>query len=273
MNHTRYIADDFIEPCRLLTIGWRGRGPPMSNRVFLADDQDVFRAGVARILVAEDDVSIIGQCDDLGRLYKAAQTSRAAIIFSSSLEPDLGRLVPAAKTGNNPLIAILTSGDSPQQYLDFGVQGIIYRDITRHDLLKCFRSIFQGRPFLQQLKGASLTTYETDVVGERVRRRLSKKELQILRLLLRGYKNKEIAQELSNTEQVIKNYLRSIFDKSGTSDRLELALFTVHHQLLLAAVEAVVPGGQTAERSNVLPDDFVPAPVAGAESPVDTARV
>jgi DNA-binding NarL/FixJ family response regulator len=245
----------------------------MSSRVFLADNEDVFRAGMARILVAEDDVSIIGQCDDLGRLYKAAETSRAVITFSSSLGPDLERLVPAAKTSNNPLIAILASGDSPQRYLNQGVQGIIYRDIKRHDLLKCFRSIFQGRTFLQQPKGASSETYETDVVGERVRRRLSRKELQILRLLMRGYKNRAIAEELNNTEQVIKNYLRSIFDKSGTSDRLELVLFTVHHQLLLEAVEAALPCSQTTERADPISDGFVLVPVLGMASLADTARV
>lgn len=213
----------------------------MSSRVFLADNQDVFRSGMARILVAEDDVSIIGQCDDLPRLYKAAESSRAVFALSSSLAPDLDRLVPLARTNSNPLIAVLDIGESPQRYLQMGVQGIIYRDIKRDDLLRCFRSVAAGRSFLQQPSDASSSAYETDVVGEKVRGRLSRKELQILRLLMRGYKNREIAQELNNTEQVIKNYLRSIFDKSGTSDRLELVLFTVHHKLLLEAVEATEP--------------------------------
>lgn len=213
----------------------------MSTRVFLADNHDVFRSGVARILVAEEDVSIIGQCDDLARLYKAAESSRAIITLASSLAPNLDRLVPLARTNSNPLIAILSTGEGPQRYLNMGIQGIIYRDIKREDLLRCFRSVATGRSFLQQPSGASSTAHETDLVGERVRGRLSRKELQILRLLMRGYKNREIAQELNNTEQVIKNYLRSIFDKSGTSDRLELVLFTVHHRLLLEAVEAAEP--------------------------------
>ena len=52
-------------------------------------------------------------------------------------------------------------------------------------------------------------------------------------LLLQGYKNKDIAEALGNSEQVIKNYLRSIFDKTGVSDRLELALFAIHHKILV----------------------------------------
>jgi DNA-binding NarL/FixJ family response regulator len=73
------------------------------------------------------------------------------------------------------------------------------------------------------------------MVAERVRDRLTPKELKILGLILQGYKNKDIAEELKNSEQVIKNYLRSIFDKTGVSDRLELALFTMHHKILANA--------------------------------------
>ena len=52
---------------------------------------------------------------------------------------------------------------------------------------------------------------------------------------MQGCKNKEIASQLGTKEQVIKNYLRSIFDKTGVSDRLELALFTLHHRVLAEA--------------------------------------
>ena len=54
-------------------------------------------------------------------------------------------------------------------------------------------------------------------------------------LIVQGCKNREIAMRLKTTEQVIKNYLRSIYDKTGVSDRLELALFTIHHRVLAQA--------------------------------------
>ena len=56
----------------------------------------------------------------------------------------------------------------------------------------------------------------------------------------------EIAQRLGTTEQVIKNYLRSVYDKTGVSDRLELALFTIHHKILAAAAAEAVSGMQQA---------------------------
>ena len=60
-------------------------------------------------------------------------------------------------------------------------------------------------------------------------------EMQIVALIVQGCKNKEIASQLGTKEQVIKNYLRGIYDKTGVSDRLELALFTIHHRVLAEA--------------------------------------
>lgn len=151
------------------------------------------------------------------------------------------RLAADAVSGNNHLIAVLERGESPHTMLSLGIPGILYRDVSREALLDCVRKVGRGDRFTQSLPVKSAVGFESDMAGERVRDRLSKKELQIVALLIRGYKNKDIAKELNNTEQVIKNYLRSIFDKTGVSDRLELALFTIHHKLLLDAVETVAP--------------------------------
>ena len=83
---------------------------------------------------------------------------------------------------------------------------------------------------------------ENDMVGLRVRDRLTAKELRIVALIVQGYKNKEIATQLGTTEQVIKNYLRNVYDKIGVSDRLELALFTIHHRILNEAAAATTAG-------------------------------
>jgi DNA-binding NarL/FixJ family response regulator len=72
----------------------------------------------------------------------------------------------------------------------------------------------------------------TSLTGPRIQPKLSKKELAIISCITRGMRNKEIAYQIGTTEQVIKNYLRKVYDKLGVSDRLELALYCLHHQLL-----------------------------------------
>lgn len=209
----------------------------MHLRIVIADNFAMFRAGLARFLVIEDDFRIIGQCDDLPRLCKSVETSNGAIVvFASSLKPILPELVKLAKANDVRLVAVLDRLESPEPYVRHSVDGIIYRDVSQVEALKCLRSVGGGRKYVQQQSKGPADHLDSDMVGERARERLSRKELQIIGLLLQGYKNKDIAEELKNSEQVIKNYLRSIFDKTGVSDRLELALFTLHHRPLLDAV-------------------------------------
>ena len=117
-----------------------------------------------------------------------------------------------------------------------GARGIVYRDVSSQDLIKCLRTVGRGGTYSQARAKQGTVEFESDMVGERARDRLTPKELRIVSLIVQGYKNKDIAIELNNTEQVIKNYLRSIFDKTGVSDRLELALFTIHHRVLADGV-------------------------------------
>ncbi len=70
------------------------------------------------------------------------------------------------------------------------------------------------------------------LTNPRTQPRLSEKELAIIGCITRGMRNKEIAYQIGTTEQVIKNYLRKVYDKLGVSDRLELALYCLHHQIL-----------------------------------------
>jgi DNA-binding NarL/FixJ family response regulator len=63
--------------------------------------------------------------------------------------------------------------------------------------------------------------------------------MKIVALLVEGLKNRDIADRLNTSEQVIKNRLRSVYDKTGVSDRLELALFTLHHRSLATAAARI----------------------------------
>jgi DNA-binding CsgD family transcriptional regulator len=94
---------------------------------------------------------------------------------------------------------------------------------------------------------------DEDAVGARVRDRLTPKEMRIVALIVQGCKNREIALRLHTTEQVIKNYLRSIYDKTGVGDRLELALFTLHHKVLAQAAAEVGSRIDAEEQSANLP--------------------
>jgi DNA-binding NarL/FixJ family response regulator len=209
------------------------------NKVILADNQAIFRAGTAKILAMEDDFRIIAQCPDIDRLTQALDAFRGAIVLlASSLASDITPFTERAQRARSQIVIVLENQEPPDAFLTCGVQGLLYRSVSGASMLECMRSVAAGRPYFQRGMDAMRGVQE-DVVGARVRDRLTSKEMKIVALIVQGCKNKEIAIRLGTTEQVIKNYLRSIYDKTGVSDRLELALFTIHHKMLAEAAEAV----------------------------------
>jgi DNA-binding NarL/FixJ family response regulator len=149
--------------------------------------------------------------------------------------------VQAANKAKTRVIVLADTGESAQRHMTNGAHGVVYRNVTSAALVDCVRKVARGETWVQDVAVPSELT-ENDMVGLRVRDRLTAKELRIVALIVQGYKNKEIASQLGTTEQVIKNYLRNVYDKIGVSDRLELALFTIHHRILNEAAAATASG-------------------------------
>jgi DNA-binding NarL/FixJ family response regulator len=218
---------------RGLAAGQRQEAIPM-NRIILADNQAIFRAGAARVLALEDDIRIVAQCDDLARLMGAIDAYRGVVVvFSLSMELDLQAVIARARAAGSRVILVAENTSEIDDALASALDGVIFRNVPGPELLACIRRVAAGQRSVQHSNVTSIQAQDT--VGARVRDRLTPKEMQIVALIVQGCKNKHIATQLGTKEQVIKNYLRSIYDKTGVSDRLELALFTIHHRMLAEA--------------------------------------
>lgn len=206
------------------------------NRIILADNQAIFRAGAARILALEDDMRIAAHCEDAPKLWSALESLRGAVILvASSLRPDLPALSERAHALNSRIILVAENSEQVSDELAQYLEGVVCRSISGADLVDGVRRVVRGQRYMQRANVTAI--HSSDSVGARVRDRLTPKEMQIVALIVQGCKNKEIAMQLGTKEQVIKNYLRGIYDKTGVSDRLELALFTIHHRVLAEAAE------------------------------------
>jgi DNA-binding NarL/FixJ family response regulator len=204
------------------------------NRIILADNQAIFRAGAARVLSLEDDMRIVAQCDDGAKLRSAVDGFHGAlVIFAASLGLNAMAVLAQTKTCGSRAVMIRENGAEVQEEVVRALDGMVTRAIAGVDLIDCVRKVGRG---IRCVQAAKLTTLQApDTVGARVKDRLTPKEMQIVALIVQGCKNKDIAMQLGTKEQVIKNYLRSVYDKTGVSDRLELALFTIHHKVLAEA--------------------------------------
>ena len=210
-------------------------GRLLMNRIILADDQAIFRAGTARVLALEEDMRIIAQCEDSTRLFAAVGSFRSSIvIFSSGFGLNLKSFSAQLDGAGSFGILMVEKDEHIAEEITMQFAGVIGRGITGVELIDCVRRVGKGQEYRKH-GGLKAVPAPADAVGARVRDRLTPKELQIVALIVQGCKNKDIANQLGTKEQVIKNYLRSIYDKIGVSDRLELALFTLHHTALAEA--------------------------------------
>jgi DNA-binding NarL/FixJ family response regulator len=186
----------------------------------------------------EEGLRVVAQCPDVQRLKEAIDSFRQAIIvFPTSIAQDLGSLLDCVERAGSKSVLIVEHGSKLDEAIARRADGVVLRSVAGPQLIECLRRVAVGERCLPLAQ--VMSTLLLDRVGMRVLKRLTPKELQVLALVAEGGKNKEIATQLGTTEQVIKNYLRNIYDKTGVSDRLELAVFTQHHRVLAeAAVRA-----------------------------------
>jgi DNA-binding NarL/FixJ family response regulator len=210
-------------------------------RVILADTQAIFRAGLRKIFALEDDIRVVGQAETLAQTQSAVTKFSADIlIFESALAQnpveavtELLRQAPQLK------IVVVTPGSDEQLTLDLfrrGAHGILSREVEPEILVDCLRKVAAGNPWLENeavhwvmeaFRGHSLRPS-----GARPKVQLTPKETLIVSCVTQGMKNKEIAIRVGTTEQVVKNYLRKVYDKLGVADRLELALYCLSHHVV-----------------------------------------
>ncbi len=210
-------------------------------RVILADSQAIYRVGMRKVFALEDDIRVVAQAETLLNLYAALQRFPADIVvlegqlIAGTVDaiPELVRRAPKAK-----LIVQVVEADEVNtvELYRRGVRGVVPRSISPDLLVKCIRKISAGETWIDNQSVSwvieAYRSQATAMMSPRTQPRLSTKEVQIITCITRGMRNKEIAYHVGTTEQVIKNYLRKIYDKLGVSDRLELALYCLHHQLL-----------------------------------------
>lgn len=207
--------------------------------VIIADNQAIFRAGIAKVLAVEEDIRIVGQPQSPEQLMNALERLRShVLILSTSFLSFLEKILASAAERQTAVLMLADNGETASDFMRMGVQGVVFRSVSGNVAVEAVRRLARGECFLQSPNPADADISD-DVVGARVKERLTDRELRIVAAVVQGYKNREIAMQLYSTEQMIKNALRNIFDKIGVSDRLELALFVVHHRMLAQATASV----------------------------------
>jgi two-component system nitrate/nitrite response regulator NarL len=212
-------------------------------RVLLADDHAVFRQGLRRLLETERDFLVVGE----------AANADEAIAMVSQLRPDILLLdLSVSGASGLDLLASLSAGDVPikpviltahidrdqiVRALQLGARGVLMKTSDSELIFKVLRTIMAGQHWVDRQTVTDLVELVKELSGPARqpasfnRFGLTPRQLEIVAAVVAGLTNRDIAKKLSISEDTVKHHLTQIFVKTGATNRLELALFAMHHQL------------------------------------------
>src|SRR5580692_556501 len=210
-------------------------------RVIVADTQAIFRAGLRKVFALEDDIRVVGQAETLAQTQSAvAKFTADVLIFEAALTPNpvdaVGELLRQHPQVRVVVVTPNADEDLTLELFRRGAHGIVSREVEPELLVECLRKVVAGDTWLDshavRWVMEAYRNQNSRPSGSRPKVQLTPKETLIVSCVTQGMKNKEIALRVGTTEQVVKNYLRKVYDKLGVADRLELALYCLNHHVV-----------------------------------------
>jgi two-component system nitrate/nitrite response regulator NarL len=214
-------------------------------RIVIADDHPIVRDGLRKLLSLEDDIEVVGECNDGCEVLDRVQELDPDVLLLDLRMPNLdglSALQALQQTNKRTRVIVLTASEDKNEFVQamkLGCSGIVLKQTAPDLIVKSIRKVHGGEIWLDSHTTAAVMR-QFAAPGEigsstggksRERSPLSQREREIVQLVAQGYKNKEMAEKMFISEQTVKNHLHNIFDKLGVSDRLELALYAIHKGL------------------------------------------
>ena len=212
-------------------------------RILLADDHPVVRIGVRNMLRAEGHFDVVGEASDGDEaITQTLELLPDILLLDLSMPRMPGLEAMRAIMSGSPRVKILllTATISTQQIIEalqIGARGIVTKDALIDQLTNAIDAVMQGDYWINgqrvvNLVGALHELMQKAAVPERKTYGLTPRELEVVGCIVEGCSNRDIAKQFAISEETVKRHLSNIFDKTGVSTRLELALFAIAHQLV-----------------------------------------
>lgn len=208
-------------------------------RILIADDHSMVREGLKQLVELEDDIIVVAQAGNGSEAIEKIIEYKPDVVLLDINMPELNGLEVLAYLRDNDInanVLILTIHNEVEylyKAVEIGVKGYVLKDSESDVLIRAIRSVHDGESYIQPNMASLLfkKMNNEDSSGAQ-NSRLTKREIEVLKLITEGMLNKEIAHKLCISEKTVKNHVSNIFKKIEVSDRTQAAVFAIKNQIV-----------------------------------------
>ncbi len=211
----------------------------MTNQItiLLADDHSIIREGIKGLLELEPDFQVVGEAKDgLETIEKVIECKPDVLLLDINM-PNMSGIEALEKMYEKdivPTTLVLTIHDEIQylrRALELGAKGYVLKNSDFNTLIKAIKTVYNQEEYIDQKLLPVFNSMNTKVNSHNIDE-LTKREKEILRLIAKGYINKEIGDQLEISEKTVKNHISNLFKKIEVTDRTQAALYAVKNCLV-----------------------------------------
>lgn len=211
----------------------------MATEIMIADDHSMVREGLKQLLELDGDIVVTGEASDGVECLKLLESNVPQVLLLDINMPNMNGLEVLEKIKEQKIdtkVIILTVHNEIEYLLkavEIGIDGYMLKDSDSNELKKAISSVIQGESYIQPNLIPLLNSkmIERDIDKEKLEL-LTKREIEVLKLMAFGSYNKDIGEKLNISERTVKNHISSIFKKIDVSDRTQAAIFAIRNNLI-----------------------------------------
>ena len=210
---------------------------PNPIRVLIVDDHQIVREGLRTLLAEEADIQVVGEAANGAEGVSLTLALRPDVVLMDLVMPNVDGMEAMRRLQQTDAVSrvlVLTSfaedGLVPEA-LRVGAVGYLLKDVLKAELIQAIHAAAKGESYLHPEAQRRLIQQVTTPPQPSLTFDLTRRELEVLRLISQGKSNKEIARELHIQEGTVKGHVSTILAKLGVLDRTQAALFAIQHGL------------------------------------------
>lgn len=211
----------------------------MAVKIMIADDHSMIREGLKSLLELDGDIQVIAEAVDGKDCLDKLDIVKPDVLLLDINMPKMNGLdvLKNMKERRIKVKVLVLTVHNEIEYLmkavDIGINGYVLKDSESSELKKAIYSIVEGETYIQPSLIPALNAKRIEKNEDEIKiEDLTKRELEVLKLLAIGMYNKEIAEKLNISERTVKNHVSNIFKKLEVTDRTQAAVFAIRNNLI-----------------------------------------